>query len=334
VTGDGTPILEVRDLVKRYAGRRSVPAAARRQPPPLLVALDEVSLALDRKETLGIVGESGSGKSTLAHCLVRLVEPDRGEVRLDGVDVLTADRNELRRVRRRIQLVYQDPYSSLNPRLTVGAAIGEPARVHDLVDRSAQAAFVAELLERVGLSPADAHRRPRQLSGGQRQRVAIARALAVRPEILVADEPVSALDVSIQAQILGVFEQLTNELDLAMILISHDLAIIAHLAERVAVMYLGRIVETGPTRELFANPRHPYTAALIAAHPRIGRRAERRRPALRGELPSPFDIPSGCRFRTRCPLAAPICEDVDPPPVEVAPGHVSRCHVLAPAEPR
>jgi oligopeptide/dipeptide ABC transporter ATP-binding protein len=320
-------LLEVEGVSKFYAGRRPAADRLARRPGPRLAALDAASIVLDSNETLGIVGESGSGKTTLARCIVRLVRPDAGSIRFDGTDVLAAGPAQLRAVRRNVQLIYQDPYSSLNPRMSVGDAIAEPARVHGLVRRGGEAALVADLLDRVGLSSAIARRSPRQLSGGQRQRVAIARALALQPKIIIADEAVSALDVSIQAQVLNLFEQLIRDLGLGTIFIAHQLSVIAHLSQRVAIMYLGRIVETGPTPAVFARPAHPYTAALLDAHPTVDR-ARRTTPALRGEIPSPYAIPAGCRFNTRCPLAEERCFSIDPPPVEVAPGHVSWCHVL------
>jgi peptide/nickel transport system ATP-binding protein/oligopeptide transport system ATP-binding protein len=312
---------------KYYAGRRSLADHLGRRPKPRLVALDGVSIHLAANETLGIVGESGSGKTTLARCIVRLIRPDGGAIRFEGVDVLAASPADLRAVRRHVQLIYQDPYSSLNPRMTVGAAIAEPARVHGLVQRHAEGRLVEELLGRVGLPTSVARRRPRELSGGQRQRVAIARALAMRPKVIIADEAVSALDVSIQAQVLNLFEDLGRDLELGMIFIAHQLSVIAHLSTRVAIMYLGRIVETGPTAAVFARPRHPYTVGLLEAHPRVTA-ARRAVPALHGEIPSPYAIPRGCRFNTRCPLVEARCLDVDPPAVEVAPGHRSWCHVL------
>jgi oligopeptide/dipeptide ABC transporter ATP-binding protein len=321
------PLLSVDGLTKTYAGRRGWGATARREPPPRLVALDGVSLSIGTRETLGLVGESGSGKTTVARCIVRLVEPDSGSIRFRDLDISAARGADLRHARRHIQVIFQDPYSSLNPRLSVGAAIEEAGRVHGLVSRAAAPSHVATLLGLVGLPASTARRRPRELSGGQRQRVAIARALAVEPSIVIADEAVSALDVSVQAQILNLFEQLIGELGLSVIFISHQLSVISHLADRVAVMYLGRIVETGPTAEVFARPRHPYTAALLAAHPTL-ERTERPTPALRGELPSPYQVPTGCRFNTRCPFAEERCFADEPSLVEVAPGHRVACHVL------
>ena len=326
---DNTRMLVADHLVKTFPVRRSLGDLVQRRPCARLVALDDVSISLRRGQVLGVVGESGSGKSTLAYCLVRLHNTDRGTIRLGEHDLGASRGDALRRLRRQIQLIYQDPYSSLNPRLTVGRAIAEPARVHRLVERGGEDALVGDLLERVGLRRQDAARYPRQLSGGQRQRVAIARALALNPEILIADEAVSALDVSVQAQILNLLSELQTDLDLGIIFITHQLAVLSHLATDIVVMYLGRIVESGTAQSVFGNSHHPYTIGLLEAQPsRHGRAA--RTPALQGELPSPLEIPSGCRFRTRCKLAQDICREVDPPPVEVAPGHFSRCHVLAP----
>jgi oligopeptide/dipeptide ABC transporter ATP-binding protein len=322
-------LLTVRDLRKTFAGQRSSRGLHRQEEARRIVALDGVSLTVSAREVVGLVGESGSGKTTLARCLVRLVDADSGVALFDGQDIFRAGGSQLRGIRRRMQLIYQDPYSSLNPRYRVGDAIGEPARSHGLVrDRAGEASLVAELLEAVGLSRNDARRLPRELSGGQRQRVAIARALAVQPELLVADECVSALDVSVQAQILNLFGRLSRERELAMIFISHQLAVIAQIAQRVAIMYLGRIVEMGDTGDVFVSPRHPYTALLLAAHPSVDVPGPRRSPAFTGEIPTPDNIPNGCRFRSRCPYAEPICADVDPPPVDVGNGHVSWCHVV------
>jgi oligopeptide transport system ATP-binding protein len=318
-------LLIARGLVKTFRSGHLVARTRNRLP-----ALDGVSLTLDRGESLGLVGESGSGKSTLAHCLVRIVEPDAGTIQLDGDDLLAARGKRLQAARRRLQLVYQDPYSSLNPRLTVQAAIVEPARVHGIVQKAEEREYAVRLVQRVGLGEDVLQRRPKELSGGQRQRVAIARALALKPDLLIGDEALSALDVSVQAQILNLFGALQEDLGVGLLLISHQLSVVAHLADNVAVMYLGRIVESGPTTAVFRTPRHPYTAALLEAQPRLSDRG-RRRPALRGELPTAESVPTGCRFRSRCPLAERVCAEVDPPAVEVAPGHFSRCHVLAPA---
>jgi oligopeptide transport system ATP-binding protein len=323
-----SPLLEVTGMVKRFDLRRSFRNRLSRTEPPRLTAVDGVSLSLRRNQTLGIVGESGSGKTTLARCLTRLIEPDEGSVVFDGIDMSALEGKELQQVRRRIQVVFQDPFTSLNPRMTIGAAIAEPLRVHGIAGRHEAPARVAELLELVGL-PASATRLfPRELSGGQRQRAAIARSLAPEPELLIADEAVSALDVSIQAQILNLLVELTDRLGLTMIFISHQLSVIASVADSVAVMYLGRIVESGPVGLVFTDPQHPYTAALLAANPEPVPERRRREPAIRGDIPSPLDIPSGCRFRTRCSYAQERCAEVDPPDVQVAPAHHASCIVL------
>ena len=326
-----SPLLVAEHLVKTFPVHRSLTQVVRRSVKQRLIALDDVSVSLRAGNVLGVVGESGSGKSTLAYCLVRLLALDSGKIWVDSQDFDDLDGPALRHFRRRIQMVFQDPYSSLNPRLTVGRAIAEPARVHHLMDHSNEVAMVAELLERCGLRPQDAKRYPRQLSGGQRQRVAIARALAVKPDILIADEAVSALDVSVQAQILNLFAELQSDLGLGIIFITHQLAVISHLATDVVVLYLGRIMEQGPAPSVLGDSHHPYTRGLLQAQPTVHGERTARRPALSGELPSALAMPSGCRFHTRCPLAEPICREVDPEPVEVAPGHFSRCHVLAPS---
>jgi peptide/nickel transport system ATP-binding protein len=326
-THTAVPLLEVEDVRKSFPVRRDVSDLLRHRGRLQVVALDGVSATVNAHQTLGIVGESGCGKSTLAKTLVRLVEPDSGAIRFRDQDVVRAGSEELRGLRRAMQIVYQDPYSSLNPRLTVQEAILEPIRVHKLVPQSQLADRLAELLTQVGLPERIGRRRPRELSGGQRQRVAIARALAAQPELLIADEVVSALDVSIQAQVLNVLIEMQRDLHLAMVFISHNLPVVGHVAENVAVMYLGRVVEYGPTAQVFSEPAHPYTEALLNARPSRTRRS-REAVAVRGEIPSALRIPSGCRFRARCPLAQPICAEVDPPPIELGNGHRSWCHVL------
>jgi oligopeptide transport system ATP-binding protein len=308
------PILDISDLHVSFPVRR------RR-----LTALDGVSLQLRPHETVGVVGESGSGKSTLAKAVVRLIEADRGAVSFAGDDVLALKGRRLARVRRQIQLVYQDPYASLNPSLPAWKAIAEPALVHGLTNRSGARALAEALLEKVGLSASLATRRPGRLSGGQRQRIAIARALAVKPTVLMADEAVSALDVSVQAQMLNLFRDLQVELGLSMLFISHQLGVVRHVADRVAVLYLGRIVEVGPTSLVFSEPAHPYTAGLLRAQP-SRRGARDSEPVLKGEIPSPLAIPGGCRFRTRCPLATSVCAEIDPPRVDLGGGQSSWCH--------
>jgi oligopeptide/dipeptide ABC transporter ATP-binding protein len=329
VNGD-QPLLEVQGLVKRFRARRTLTERMPLRPSrhQYAVAVDGVSFSVAKGETLGLVGESGSGKTTVARTILRLLTPDEGSIMFDGVDIAGLSRSELQAVRRRMQMVFQDPYSSLNPRMKVGSAIAEPALVHGVVERSLIGQHVEEMLDLVGLPASAAERYPRQLSGGQRQRIAIARALSARPSVLIADEPVSALDVSVQAQILNLLARLLRELDLTMVFIAHQLSVVRHISDRVAIMYLGRIVETGPTDRVFDGPQHPYTKALLdaAPHPDPSRRHDRA--AVRGDIPSPFDIPSGCRFRTRCAYAVDRCATDDPAFRTVGPKHVAACHVL------
>jgi oligopeptide/dipeptide ABC transporter ATP-binding protein len=313
-------------------------AARVRHQPRLLHAVDGVDMELGRGEALALVGESGSGKSTFALTLAGLRRADRGEIRLEGRS-LPARRS--RADQRRIQMVFQDPYSSLNPRLTVGSTLGELLKVHHVVPRSEVANFSKEILSLVGLDEDALKAQPRQFSGGQRQRVAIARALALQPDILVADEPVSALDVSVQATILNLLRDLRRELGLSLLLISHNLAVVRHLCDRVAVMYLGRIVEVGPAEKLFTDPRHPYTQGLLAAIPRLtvaSGQAEKEAhegPAVAGDMPSALRIPAGCRFRTRCPIAQEICAISDPALTHATgePAHQAACHFAFGAPP-
>jgi oligopeptide transport system ATP-binding protein len=323
---EGEPLLRIEGLNKEFAKRSLADRLAKRAGARTL-ALDDVSLSIAPREALALVGESGSGKTTLARSLVRLVDPDTGSIKFDGADILKCSRSDLSSIRRRIQLIYQDPYSSLNAAIKIGDAIIEPALVHGLIDKAAASARLEELLGHVGLNATLANRYPRALSGGQRQRVAIARALAAEPEILIADEAVSALDVSVQAQVIRLFARLRAELGLTLIFVSHQLATVAQLCERVAIMYRGRLVELGPTAEVFARPRHGYTAALIQAHPGGRRLRERVNGAAAPPPAPPLDQP-GCPFQHRCAFAAEICSQQTPPPVWIAPGHVARCHIL------
>jgi oligopeptide/dipeptide ABC transporter ATP-binding protein len=322
-------ILSVEGLRKEFA-KRSLADRVAKRPGSRVLAVDDVTFSVSRKEALAVVGESGSGKTTLARVLVRLIEPDSGDVEFDGQDLLALSGRELRAFRRRIQLIYQDPYSSLNPALTIGDAIIEPALVHGLVDRSKIDERLEVLMEQVGLHAGLSDRRPDALSGGQRQRVAIARSLAAEPEILIADEAVSALDVSVQRQVIDLFATLREELGLTLIFVSHQLATVAQLCERVAIMYRGQLVEIGPTREIFARPRHGYTAALIEANPG-GRRLRERKSTAPSASAAPADD-GGCPFRSRCAYARDICHEEVPPEVPIGPTHMARCHVL-PYEP-
>ncbi|MBM0236482.1 dipeptide ABC transporter ATP-binding protein [Micromonospora sp. ATA32] len=323
----GETILAVDNLVKHFPISQGV--LFKRQT-GAVKAVDGVSFELRRGETLGVVGESGCGKSTLARLLMRLETPTSGRVTLEGRDLLKASGGELRRLRRNMQMVMQDPYTSLNPRMTVGDIIGEPFQIHpDAAPKGSRNKRVQELLEVVGLNPEHINRYPHQFSGGQRQRIGIARALALRPEVIVCDEPVSALDVSIQAQVINLLEKLQNEFGLSYIFIAHDLSVVRHIADRVAVMYLGKIVEIGTEDEIYERATHPYTQALLSAvpvpDPEV--RADRTIIRLNGDVPSPADPPSGCRFRTRCWKAQEICATQEPHTVlRAADPHPSACH--------
>ncbi|GII88408.1 ABC transporter ATP-binding protein [Sphaerisporangium siamense] len=322
----GEPILQVRDLVKHFPLSQGI--VFKRQI-GAIKAVDGVSFDLHPGETLGVVGESGCGKSTLAKLLMALERPTSGEAKIKGVDLGKARGSELKRMRRNIQMVMQDPYTSLNPRMTVGDIIGEPFEIHsEVAPRGDRRKKVQELLEVVGLNPEHINRYPHQFSGGQRQRIGIARGLALQPEIIICDEPVSALDVSIQAQVMNLLERLQNEFNLAYIFIAHDLSVVRHISDRVAVMYLGKIVELGKDADIYERPSHPYTQALLSAVPvpdPEGREG-RERIILQGDPPSPADPPSGCRFRTRCWKAQDICAEQEPLLEIRAGGHPSACH--------
>jgi oligopeptide transport system ATP-binding protein len=323
---DETPLLEVRGLVKHFPLRQGLIDRLRGVDPPAVRAVDGVEFAIGRGKTLALVGESGCGKTTTGRCVLLLQRPTAGEIRFEGARLDPSDAAALRRQRRRLQIVFQDPNSSLNPRMTVGQTLAEALTFHKIVPRERRGRAVAELLETVNLQGSFAGRYPNQLSGGQRQRVGIARALAVNPALIVADEPVSALDVSVQAQILSLLRDLRTERGLAYLFISHDLGVVRHIADEVAVMYLGLIVERARVADLFRAPRHPYTQALLAAAPVADPRRRRQRLILPGDPPSPIHPPSGCRFRTRCAYATERCATEVPILRALVPNHVVACH--------
>jgi len=324
VSKSGRDLVVARGL-RRYFARKSAITGAAGLP---VRAVDGVDLDVRESETVGLVGESGSGKSTLGRMLVRLIEPDAGSLHFDGHDLLALPPSELRRLRRQFQIVFQDPHGSLNPRMRVGSAIGEPLAIHKLVaGKREREARVAELLEQVGLDPSAAGKYPHEFSGGQRQRIGIARAIACSPRFIVADEPVTALDPPVQAQIVNLLLELQERLGLAYLFIAHDLRLVEHICDRVAVMYLGRIVEQAPAVELYGNPLHPYTQALLASTPGT-HPAEPKRPAIRGEAPSPTDVPPGCPFHPRCPVAVARCRSVRPELLASGSSHEVACHLV------
>ena len=323
--GPETPVLQLDQLVKHFDVRLG-PFGGRSA---TVRAVDDVSLAIARGETLGLVGESGCGKSTIGKLITRLYRPTSGAVRLDGIDISHLPERQLRPLRRNVQMVFQDPYSSLNPRMAAGQIVEEPLREHLAGNARERKARVSALFEKVGLRPALMANYPNALSGGQRQRLGIARALALEPKLIVADEPVSALDVSVQAQVINLMVKLREDMNIAFLFISHDLAVIEHISDLVAVMYLGQLVETAPKRELFRSPVHPYTELLMEAVPQIGG-GKRRHRSVSGEIPSPLDPPSGCRYHTRCPIAQDVCRHKTPRLRDVSGGHAVACHVRAP----
>jgi len=316
-------MLEITDLKKHFPIRGGVlpkQVAA-------IHAVDGVSFNIERGETLGLVGESGCGKTTLARTVLRLIEADAGTVRYMGRELLKLNRKEMRKVRLEMAMVFQNPGGSLNPRMTVADIIGEPLDIHNLARGDERKRRILELIERVGLAPFHMYRYPHEFSGGQTQRIGIARALAVNPKLLVADEPVSSLDVSVRAQILNLLKDLQKELGLTYLYISHDLSTVEHMSDRVAVMYVGKLIELAPVKEIYNNPQHPYTEALISAIPVPGQRASKKRIILKGTVPTPIDPPPGCRFNPRCPYTKPICRRVDPELIEVKKGHFVACHL-------
>ena len=320
-------LLQVENLVKYFPVSESRGIFKRQT--RVVHAVDDISFHIFKGETLGLVGESGCGKSTAGRTILQLYRPTSGRVTFKGMDLVNMPPEELRKIRRKMQMIFQDPYASLNPRMTVGEIVGDPLLVYkDGKNRSEIDNRVAELLRLVNLNPAYINRYPHEFSGGQRQRIGIARALALQPELIVCDEPISALDVSIQAQIVNLLVELQRQLNLTYLFISHDLSMVRHICDRVVVMYLGKMVELAPRNDFYHNPLHPYTQALLSAVtiPDPDIEEKRRRIILKGEIPSPIDPPSGCRFRTRCPIAMPVCAESEPALRELTPGHFAACH--------
>ncbi len=318
-----TPVLDVRHLKKHFPVRKGL----LRKTAGYVYAVDGVSFSIARGETLGLVGESGCGKSTVARAVIRLIEPTSGEVRILGRDILSLDKAAMRASRRDAQIIFQDPFSSLNPRMSAGEIVGEPLLVHHMGSVKARQEKVAALFDRVGLRASQMGSLPHQFSGGQRQRIGIARALALDPQLIIGDEPVSALDVSIQAQVINLLMDLQAEKNLSYLFIAHDLAVVEHISHRVAVMYLGRIVEYATKKALFSNPQHPYTEALLAAVPIPNPKLKRQKRLVQGDVPSPINPPPGCHFHTRCPYATAHCKVEAPPLIEIDAGHWTACHL-------
>ena len=318
------PLLSVRHLKKYFPIRRGVLSRIAAH----VKAVDDISFDINKGETFGLVGESGCGKTTVARAILRLIEPDGGTIRFDGVDLLGVSKQELRRKRRDMQIIFQDPYASLNPRMTIRTIVGEPFAIHRLASGSDREHRVADLLKTVGLDPVVMNRYPHEFSGGQRQRIGIARALALKPKLIVADEPVSALDVSIQAQIINLLADLQQQFGLTYLFISHAIPVIEHISTRIGVMYLGKLVEVGTSAQICLAPKHPYTQALLSAVPIPDPAAKKQRIVLRGDVPTPINPPSGCHFHTRCPIAVDRCKVEEPPLREVEAGRDVSCHLV------
>ncbi len=323
-------LLEVRNLVKHFPIRQGIIFARQ---VGAVQAVDGITFNVEKGETLGLVGESGCGKTTAGRCILRLIEPTFGDVIFDGKNVPELPKDELRELRKDMQIIFQDTYGSLNPRMTVGDIIGEPLHIHKIAKGADREKRVREILETVGLSAFHARRFPHEFSGGQRQRIGIARALAVNPRLIICDEPVSALDVSIQAQVINLLQDLQAEFGLTYLFIAHDLSVVKHISDRVAVMYLGKIVELTGKDELYRNPKHPYTQALLSAIPEADPTIKKERIILRGDVPSPINPPSGCRFHTRCPKVMDICKVQEPEFVDSGDGHYVACHLVPAAAP-
>jgi oligopeptide/dipeptide ABC transporter ATP-binding protein len=317
-------LLEVKNLVKHFPVRGGVFSRVRAH----VRAVDGISFDIEEGETLGLVGESGCGKSTAGRAILRLIEPTAGEVIFKGTNILDLEREKMRQLRREMQIIFQDPYASLNPRMTIGSIVGEPLTIHNIAKGKKRDEEVASILQRVGLRPEHMRRYPHEFSGGQRQRIGIARALALNPKVIIADEPVSALDVSIQAQVINLLQDLQKDFGIAYLVISHDLSVVQHICDRIAVMYLGEIVEIAEADELIMSPRHPYTEALLSAVPVPDPAAggQKERIILRGDVPSPVNPPPGCRFHTRCPYKEDICATDEPPLQVISDGHMTACH--------
>jgi oligopeptide transport system ATP-binding protein len=324
-----TPLLEVRDVRKEFPLRRGIVDRVKRTPHRAVHAVESVSLSLEPGTTLGVVGESGSGKTTLGRLVLGLLRPTAGEIRFEGEDIASASSERWFQLRREIQVIFQDPYASLDPRQRIEDIVREPLDIHGIGTPAERRKRVAELLDRVALTERQGKQFPHELSGGLRQRVGIATALALGPKLIVADEPVSALDVSVQGQIVDLLADLQKTTDIAYIFISHDLGVVREVSDRVAVMYLGRIVEEGEVERVYERPEHPYTRALLSAIPPADPTIEHRPIALSGEIPTPIDPPTGCTFHPRCPLAQPVCAEIIPPMFDYGAGHVAACHVTA-----
>ena len=318
------PLLSVQNLKKYFPIHQGVFSSVA----AYVKAVDDVSFSIHKGETFGLVGESGCGKTTAGRAILRLIEPDAGTIRFDGIDLMSLGKQDLRRKRRDMQLIFQDPYASLNPRMTIRSIVGEPFAIHDIGSGSEREGRVADLMKTVGLQPTDLNRYPHEFSGGQRQRIGIARALALKPKLIVADEPVSALDVSIQAQIINLLADLQEEFGLTYLFISHAIPVIEHISTRIGVMYLGKLVEVGTSAQICTAPQHPYTQALLKAVPIPDPAAKKQRVILSGDVPTPMDPPPGCRFHTRCPIAVDRCKVEEPPLRQIADGRVAACHLV------